>query len=80
MTGDFDSFRNALQAATLRALPGAQRIESLKRLSAGATLETWSFDAIGTDQDGSGRSKHLAADSATCTGWRAGRAHAVIDR
>ena len=51
MTGDFDSFRNALQAATLRALPGAQRIEGLKRLSAGATLETWSFDAIGTDQD-----------------------------
>jgi len=29
MTGVFDAFRNALQAATLRALPGALRIEGL---------------------------------------------------
>lgn len=33
-----------------RALPSIQAIEGLRRLSAGATLETWSFDAVGQDR------------------------------
>ena len=47
MTLPTDEFRAHLQAAACRALPGALRIDGLMRLSAGATLETWSFDAIG---------------------------------
>jgi aminoglycoside phosphotransferase (APT) family kinase protein len=47
MTLPTESFRDSLQAVACRALPGAQRIEHLTRLSAGATLETWSFDAVG---------------------------------
>ncbi len=50
MTQTSAEFHSALQAMTLRALPGALRIEGLRRLSAGATLETWSFDAIGTER------------------------------
>lgn len=50
MTLPTEAFRDALQAAACRALPGADRIEHLKRLSAGATLETWSFDAVSAEQ------------------------------
>lgn len=48
MTLPNEAFHARLQAAACRALPGAERIEGLVRLSAGATLETWSFDAVGT--------------------------------
>lgn len=40
-------FEAALSALMPRILPGAQRVAALRRLSAGATLETWSFDAVG---------------------------------
>ena len=42
-----DGFAAALQALVTRIVPGAQRIDGLQRLSAGATLQTWSFDAVG---------------------------------
>lgn len=45
-----ESFRTALQALATRLLPGASGIEALRRLSAGATLETWSFDVTGPGQ------------------------------
>ena len=41
-----EPWAEALQAA----LPEARRIDGLQRLSAGATLETWSFDAIGEER------------------------------
>ncbi len=40
-------FESALSALVRRILPGAQRVDGLRRLSAGATLQTWSFDAVG---------------------------------
>lgn len=43
-------FREALQALALALVPGAARIEALRRLSAGATLETWSFDVVGAGE------------------------------
>lgn len=43
-------FADALAALVRRVLPGALGIARLQRLSAGATLQTWSFDA--TDRDG----------------------------
>jgi len=49
MTMSTDAFRELLQKAACCALPAADRIENLKRLSAGATLETWSFDAVGAN-------------------------------
>jgi aminoglycoside phosphotransferase (APT) family kinase protein len=36
-----------LDALLPRLLPGVQRCSGLQRLSAGATLQTWSFDAVG---------------------------------
>jgi aminoglycoside phosphotransferase (APT) family kinase protein len=42
-------FSRALQAMTARIVPGANGIANLRRLSAGATLQTWSFDAITDD-------------------------------
>lgn len=39
-----------LAQAVSRALPSVQAVQGLRRLSAGATLETWSFDAVGVDQ------------------------------
>jgi aminoglycoside phosphotransferase (APT) family kinase protein len=44
-----NTFSNALANMTARIVPGASGIANLQRLSAGATLETWSFDA--TDGD-----------------------------
>jgi len=42
-----DAFPQALSALITRIVPGADRVEGLRRLSAGATLQTWSFDAVG---------------------------------
>ena len=50
MTMADDEFRAALLAMIRRALPGVERIDGLRRLSAGATLQTWSFDAVGADR------------------------------
>jgi aminoglycoside phosphotransferase (APT) family kinase protein len=44
-----NSFNHALEAMTARIVPGARGIANLRRLSAGATLETWSFDAVDGD-------------------------------
>ena len=41
-----ESFSRALQTLTARIVPGALDIAHLRRLSAGATLQTWSFDAV----------------------------------
>ena len=41
-----ECFSEALQAMTARIVPGASGIAHLRRLSAGATLQTWSFDAV----------------------------------
>jgi aminoglycoside phosphotransferase (APT) family kinase protein len=41
-----ESLGQALQAMTARIVPGASGIANLRRLSAGATLQTWSFDAV----------------------------------
>lgn len=41
-----ESFSQALQAMTARIVPGASGVANLRRLSAGATLQTWSFDAV----------------------------------
>lgn len=40
-------FAERLQVLARRLVPGAQRIAGLRRLSAGATLQTWSFAALG---------------------------------
>ncbi len=44
-----DTFSHALQTMTVRIVPGARGIANLRRLSAGATLQTWSFDAVADD-------------------------------
>jgi aminoglycoside phosphotransferase (APT) family kinase protein len=44
-----NSFSHALEAMTARIVPGARGIANLRRLSAGATLETWSVDAVDGD-------------------------------
>ena len=49
MSAADESFSRALQAMTARIVPGADGIANLRRLSAGATLQTWSFDAIADD-------------------------------
>ena len=45
-----DPFSLALKALTARIVPDARGIANLRRLSAGATLQTWSFDAVADDQ------------------------------
>ncbi|MDX1581447.1 MAG: phosphotransferase family protein, partial [Alphaproteobacteria bacterium] len=40
----------ALEAAVTKNIDGAEGIENLHRLTAGASQETWSFDAVGPDQ------------------------------
>jgi aminoglycoside phosphotransferase (APT) family kinase protein len=37
---------SGLQSALAHAMPGVERIESVRRLSGGASQETWSFDAV----------------------------------
>ena len=44
-----NGFGHALETMTARIVPGARGIANLRRLSAGATLETWSFDAVDGD-------------------------------
>jgi len=39
-------FAPALHKALIRAIPGLERLEALKRLTGGASQETWAFDAI----------------------------------
>lgn len=50
MSAGNEAFQRKLQALAIRLVPGADRIDALRRLSAGATLETWSFDVLGTDE------------------------------
>lgn len=45
-TPEFEAALNALARAVIA---GARGVEALRRLSAGATLETWSFDAVGDE-------------------------------
>lgn len=45
-----ETFSHALQAMTTQIVPGARGIANLRRLSAGATLQTWSFDAVAGDK------------------------------
>lgn len=47
MTATLDQFKEGLRRLLVRIVPGADRVEGVRRLSAGATLETWSFDAVG---------------------------------
>lgn len=51
MTAEQQALQAGLDALLPRLLPQAQRCSGLQRLSAGATLQTWSFDAVG-DSDG----------------------------
>ncbi len=44
---DQTDFAETLQAAVARAITGSTSIAGLKRLSGGASQETWSFDAVG---------------------------------
>src|SRR5690349_13560198 len=39
-------FLPALQTALATALPALERIENVRRLSGGASQETWAFDAV----------------------------------
>jgi aminoglycoside phosphotransferase (APT) family kinase protein len=43
-----DSFAPQLEASMCRALPGTTGIAKLRRLSGGASQETWSFEAVST--------------------------------
>jgi aminoglycoside phosphotransferase (APT) family kinase protein len=47
MTTSAESIHDALQAVVCARMAGASGIQSLRQLSAGASMETWSFDAIG---------------------------------
>lgn len=47
MSDETEVLRAALSALLPRLLPGCQGIAGLQRLSAGATLQTWAFDAVG---------------------------------
>lgn len=47
MSSERDPLAAGLGTLVQRVLPGAQGIGGLQRLSAGATLQTWSFDAVG---------------------------------
>lgn len=46
-TPSAEAFAQALCTLVARIVPGADRVEGLRRLSGGATLQTWSFDAVG---------------------------------
>jgi len=49
MNDDTAALQAGLDALLPRLLPRARRVAGLQRLSAGATLQTWSFDALGDD-------------------------------
>jgi aminoglycoside phosphotransferase (APT) family kinase protein len=44
---NFDAVAVALTALAPRLAPGAQRIEGLRLLTGGASMQTWAFDAVG---------------------------------
>lgn len=46
MTTSAESLRDALHAVICARIPGATGLHSLRHLSAGASMETWSFDAL----------------------------------
>jgi aminoglycoside phosphotransferase (APT) family kinase protein len=46
MTTNAESLHDALQAVVGAHIPGVTGLHSLKQLSAGASMETWSFDAM----------------------------------
>lgn len=50
MSSAESNFADSLSALVQRTVPGAVAMAGLKRLTAGATLQTWSFDAV----DGAG--------------------------
>lgn len=45
-----DEFEARVEAVTLQRLPGASGVTNLRRLTAGASQETWSFDAVTGEQ------------------------------
>jgi aminoglycoside phosphotransferase (APT) family kinase protein len=49
MTMNSESLHDALQAVVGANITGATGLHSLRQLSAGASMETWSLDAIGND-------------------------------
>ncbi|MCX7275327.1 MAG: phosphotransferase family protein [Burkholderiales bacterium] len=59
MSDSNDPFVAALHALVPTIVPGASRIAGLRRLSAGATLETWSFDATGDTASDTGEPRPL---------------------
>jgi aminoglycoside phosphotransferase (APT) family kinase protein len=50
MTANTQTFAAALERIVLARIAGTTCIEGLQRLSAGATMETWSFVAVGDDR------------------------------
>ena len=50
MSGEVNPIAGPLSAAVARQIEGVSAIENLRRLSGGASQETWSFDAIGDDK------------------------------
>jgi aminoglycoside phosphotransferase (APT) family kinase protein len=50
MSTNAESLHAALQTVICAQLPGVSALHSLRQLSAGASMETWSFDAIGAEQ------------------------------
>src|ERR1043166_5788330 len=50
MTTHVEGLHAALQTLMCAQLPGIQAVQSLQQLSAGASMETWSFDAVGEAQ------------------------------
>ena len=54
MTSNAETLARGLERLLPAILPGATTVGGLRRLSAGATLETWSFDAL----DAAGACRH----------------------
>lgn len=48
MTTNLVGFDDALQATACAHFPGVGAVHALCQLSAGASMETWTFDALGT--------------------------------
>jgi len=47
VSDETEALQAALTALLPRLLPGCHGVDGLQRLSAGATLQTWAFDAVG---------------------------------
>lgn len=58
MTSEVQALQAGLDALLPQLLPQAQRCSGLQRLSAGATLQTWSFDAVGDGNGADGPFSH----------------------